>query len=173
MKRTMFILAIILVLGTFAGCAGKNGEGKTSSDENAVGEMQVFSCTLRGVELKLGEKIQPILDALGEADSVFESPSCFFDNLIDRKYSYNSFELSTFPDENEIDYLQSITFKDDSVSTPEGVSVGDPVDRMKSTYGADFKESREIYTYTKGRTMLKFGAENHILIAITYEYMVQ
>ena len=43
---------------------------------------------------------------------------------------------------------------------------------MTKTYGEDFKKEDNLYTYTKGKTNLKFIIENDFITSIEYTYDV-
>ena len=53
---------------------------------------------------------------------------------IDKIYTYNSFELDTYPLDGE-DFISSVLFKDDTVTTMEGIGIGDSVEKLTETYG--------------------------------------
>ena len=54
---------------------------------------------------------------LGEPMHYFEAPSCAFEGM-DKIYSYSGFEFTTYTKDN-VDYIASIVFLDDTVTTRE------------------------------------------------------
>ena len=95
-----------------------------------------------------------IADQLGEPKSYFEAASCAFEGL-DKIYTYTSFEIETYP-QDTADCIKSIVLKDDTVSTVEGVSIGDSEDKVHETYGAPAEESTGKLVYQKEKTKLVF-----------------
>lgn len=63
----------------------------------------------------MNEKAAPILEKLGEPMEYFEAESCAFEGL-DKIYTYSGFELHTY-EMKGTDYVASVMFLDDSVST--------------------------------------------------------
>ena len=84
----------------------------------------------------------PIIEKLGEANSYFEAPSCAFEG-IDKMYTYNSFEIDTYP-MNDNDYVSAIIFKDDTITTNEGVGIGDSKEKLLEVY-LSFQQKKILY----------------------------
>lgn len=111
-----------------------------------------------------------IADQLGEPKSYFEAASCAFEGL-DKIYTYTSFEIETYP-QDTADCIKSIVLKDDTVSTVEGVFIGDSEDKVRETYGAPAEESTGRLVYQKEKTNLVFVVNNGVVISIEYASMV-
>ena len=69
----------------------------------------------------MNEDASAVVEELGEADDYFESESCAFEGL-DKVYTYPGFTLNTYPVDDK-DYVLSVVFRDDTVSTDEGISI--------------------------------------------------
>lgn len=111
-----------------------------------------------------------IADQLGEPKSYFEAASCAFEGL-DKIYTYTSFEIETYP-QDTADCIKSIVLKDDTVSTVEGVSIGDSEDKVRETYGAPAEESTGKLVYQKEKTNLVFVISSGVVASIEYDSMV-
>ena len=111
-----------------------------------------------------------IADQLGEPRSYFEAASCAFEGL-DKIYTYTSFEIETYP-QDTADCIKSIVLKDDTVSTVEGVSIGDSEDKVRETYGAPAEESTGKLVYQKEKTSLVFVISSGVVASIEYDSMV-
>ena len=111
-----------------------------------------------------------ITDQLGEPKSYFEAASCAFEGL-DKIYTYTSFEIETYP-QDTADCIKSIVLKDDTVSTVEGVSIGDSEDKVRETYGAPAEESTGKLVYQKEKTNLVFVISSGVVASIEYDSMV-
>jgi hypothetical protein len=119
----------------------------------------------------MNKEAAPVVEALGDPLDYFESESCAFKGL-DKVYYYSGFELTTYP-LDDVDYISTIDFKDDTVSTKEGIFIGSSLDDVKAAYGEDYKEENGFYTYTKGDSTLTFIMENDAVTAITYTAIVE
>ena len=111
-----------------------------------------------------------VAEQLGEPNSYFEAASCAFEGL-DKIYTYASFEIETYP-QDTADCIKSIVLKDDTVSTVEGVSIGDSEDKVRETYGVPSEESTGRLVYQKEKTNLVFVVNSGVVISIEYASMV-
>lgn len=118
------------------------------------------------VTIGMNEDVAFALSSLGEYSNYAESPSCAFKGL-DKIYSYGGFDLYTYPIEST-DYVNSIYFVDDSVSTPEGIRLGSTVEDMLAAYGEDYEEEYGVYTYTKDKSTLSFIVTDGVIESIEY-----
>ena len=66
-----------------------------------------------------------------------------------------SFVVSTNPVGNE-DSIAMITINDDSVSTAEGIFIGNTVEQLKAAYGEPKENDGTTYTDEKGSSVLVF-----------------
>lgn len=165
------------------GCGSKDKveEVKETSNENIavkaedkeevidvikVIEPNGFPFIYNGVTIYMNANAKPIIEALGDPIEYFEAPSCAFQGL-DKIYYYNGFELSTYPIDGE-DYVSSINFLDDTISTVEGVYLGADIEDMLEAYGEDYKEEMGLYNYSLENSNLSFIVEDDIITAITY-----
>ena len=111
-------------------------EGK-EADANPVADTvnDRFTFNYKGTNISLKAEAAPVLEALGEPKNYTEEKSCAFDGL-DKNYTYTSFVLTTYPD-GDIDRVNSVTLVDDTVSTNEGICIGDSKAKVEEVYGAD------------------------------------
>lgn len=112
-------------------------QGGQQSNGTAGGKGYVF--VYKGTNIEVDADAAPIVTALGEPASYFEAASCAFEGL-DKIYTYNGFELNTYPS-GDNDYISAIVFKDDSVSTAEGVCIGDTLEKVQQAYGEGAEEN--------------------------------
>ncbi len=124
-----------------------------------------------GVTIQMNTDVAPVLEALGEPQQYFEAESCAFKGL-DKTWYYSGFELTTYPKDDKTDYISSVYFRDDSVSTPEGIYIGSTVEDMIAAYGEGYKGGDGSYNYEKGESSILFIAEDGEIIAITYLALV-
>ena len=155
MKRFIsFALACLMII-CFVGCDG--GE---------VAKNYVFSAN--GVEIKVGGDANAVVSALGEAQNLVETPSCGGGAEPDREYTYAGFKFNTV-NENGKNVIVKIVLTDDSVSTPEGISIGSSRDEVIAAYGESFTENATgTLIYTAGTTKLMIGFTDGSVSAIHY-----
>ena len=161
MKRiSLFLLAAVMVF-SLAGCGATE---PNQQEEN-------FSFTYNGTKITLDAEAAPIIDALGEPTSYTEEPSCAFDGM-DKTYYYGSFYLSTYP-LNGKDYVYSIWFADDSVSTNDGIRIGVSQEQVEAICGADRFDGTNAYIQVRGSfkltVLMDEGAVSSIQYAQTFE----
>ena len=155
MKRFISFALACLMLVCFVGCDG--GE---------VAKNYVFSAN--GVEIKFGGEANAVVSALGEAQNLVETPSCGGGAEPDREYTYAGFKFNTV-NENGVNKIVKIVLTDDSVSTPEGISIGSSRDEVIAAYGENFTENATgTLIYTDGATKLMIGFADGSVSAIHY-----
>jgi hypothetical protein len=140
-----------------------------SEGPNADGYIFVYD----NENVYMGEDMSAVLTRLGEPKTALEAPSCAFPGEIDKVYGYAGANILTYPDDG-VDYVYMVNYMDDSITTPEGIRLGDTLDDVTAAYGDGYTEEMSQYTYTKGDTYLKFLLADGVIISITYgltEYM--
>lgn len=166
-KAGIVLLAIVLFL---AGCAGPDGSASgTSSGASASGsgaDDAGYVFVSGGTSIAMHAPAAPILDGLGEPKEYFEAPSCAFQG-IEKTYVYTSFSLYTYELEGA-DHIASIVILDDSITTKEGVSIGDPLSKVTSAYGDGYVKSVGLYTYETATMKLNFIVEDDSVTSIEY-----
>lgn len=176
---TMLLLAGVLCL---TACGSKEkviegegqateagGDGQEASQAGSTGKGYTFSAN--GATIGMDVDAAPILEKLGEPASYFEAASCAFEGL-DKMYTYSGFELDTYPAEDGKDLVSAVILKDDSVSTPEGVSIGDAKDKVSEAYGDGFKEDGDALVYEKDGMKLSFIMQDDAVASIEYRSTV-
>jgi hypothetical protein len=144
-----------------------------SDDTNEITTPQTkgFIFTHNGITIAIDTDFAPALAALGEPRSYFEAPSCAFEGL-DKMYTFNGFEIDTYP-HDDIDLVSAIVFKDDTVSTDEGLYIGKTRADMEATYGIGHQNDNGEIVYQKDNMKLCFilDSDNNI-ISIEYQTLV-
>jgi hypothetical protein len=143
------------MLVCFVGCDGGDGAKNYVFSANAV-------------EIKVGGEANAVVSALGESQNLVETPSCGGGAEPDREYTYAGFKFNTV-NENGKNVIVKIVFTDDSVSTPEGISIGSSRDEVIAAYGENFTENAtDTLIYTDGATKLMIGFTDGSVSAIHY-----
>lgn len=153
------------------GSVQTGGEGSDQTpppDEDPVTGGFVF--TYNGTEISLHANAAPILDALGEPKSYTEQASCAFEGL-DKTYYFGSFYMDTYP-VGDADFVYSIWFADDSVTTAEGIYIGASQAEVEAAYGADAYNGTNAYIVTEGDTELTVILEEGVVTSIQYAVVI-
>lgn len=188
-KRWMFLLLFLMISGCGKSDADKDAGasvpvGAAESEQTAVqgpagqdGAVEEQAADHKGyvfvyddIVMEIDLPASAVLPRLGEPNSYFEAPSCAF-NGIDKIYTFNSFEVDTYPFEGE-DRISSILFRDDSVATMEGIGIGDPVEELIAAYGEDSTEENGVTVYHKDGMKLCFIIEEGCVSSIEYKTTV-
>ncbi len=171
----MIIVALLLVAGVAAvlllnggnrDISGNNSNPQPQTGGSTVKEDPGYHLEYKGVQIAVETLSTPILEALGEPMNYFEAPSCAFVGM-DKIYTYSGFEFQTYT-KDEKDYIASIRFLDDSITTPEGIGLNASLEDVTAAYGKDYKQSFTQYTYTKGKCNLSFILENNEVVSVEY-----
>jgi hypothetical protein len=120
----------------------------------------------RSERIYMDEDMATVITRIGEAKNVFEAPSCAFDG-VDRIFDYPGIYIHTYPSGN-VDFVYIINFRDDSLYTPEGITLGSSMAEVTKAYGTDFKEELGVVTYTRSGTFLSFTFRDEMVVLITY-----
>lgn len=172
MKKLAVVFAAMLIL---VGCGGGADEttkaaaettgaaaAETTAAQAQTAEAFVFEAN--GVNVMMNAEAAPIVEALGEPKSFFESESCAFKGL-DKEYTYNGFVLKTYP-MDDVDYVSSVTLMDDTVETPEGICIGSSLDDVKAAYGDGGSDTT--CQYEKGDSKLLIILDGGVVTSIQY-----
>ena len=156
----VIVLAILVIAGIVMALLLNRGhsqnvsepDAKPSPEATAAPDRPAYFFEYNGVKIGIDDLSEPILKALGEPMHYFEAPSCAFQGM-DKIYSYNSFEFQTYTEDGK-DYIYSIHFLDDSVTTYEGIGLNASLEDIVDAYGSNYVQSFNQYTYTKGNAIL-------------------
>lgn len=150
---------------------GTDTTGSNTSADSASGDAtEGFSFTFNGVNIPMNVDAAPIIKALGDPATYFEAASCAFQGL-DKIYTYSGFEINTYPNGDK-DYVSTVYFLDDSVTTDKGICLGSTLEDVKAAYGEDCTEVSGEYTYTLGQSKLSFIIKDDSVTSITYKAVV-
>ncbi len=148
----------------------EDAKASAGNEANANASAKGFVFVTGDIEISMDVDAAEVLNKLGEPNSYFEAPSCAFDG-VDKMYTYKSFELDTYP-QGDRDFISSIVFKDDVITTKEGVAIGDPASKVIDTYGAEYEEEKGMHVYKKDGMKLCFIINDDAVAAIEYRSTV-
>lgn len=154
MKRMIILLLAMLCL---TGCAAPD----------APIEQEMLTFVYNGVEITPHANAAPVIEALGEPKSYTEEASCAFEGL-DKTYYYGSMYISTYPMDGQ-DYVYTLWFADDTVTTAEGIRIGSPQSQVEEAYGADTFNGTNAFELTKGNSKLTILITDGLVSGVRYE----
>ncbi|MCD7883068.1 MAG: hypothetical protein LUI87_05095 [Lachnospiraceae bacterium] len=150
--------------GTSAGDAASSS-GTASGSGTATASSSGFTFTYEDTTVVMGSEADPVIEALGDDYEYFESASCAFDGL-DKVYTYSHFKLNTYP-VDDVDYVLSIVFRDDTIETEEGITIGRSKDDVIEAYGEPDEEKTASLVYERDDTTITFGITGDAVSTVT------
>lgn len=160
MKRISAFFLALTVAFALTAC------GETSEVTPTPQTRDMFTFVYKDCALPMNAEFAPLLETLGEPDTYFEAASCAFDGL-DKIYTYGGMELTTYPNENK-DYISSIRLLNNTVSTPEGITIGSTPEEAVAAYGDGYTVSGDLYTWENDNAMLSILFDNNAAISVEY-----
>ena len=158
MKKVIMLVLIGVLL---TGCGNKDATSK-----NGTLSADGYEFVSAGTTITMNKEAKEIIAKLGTYKDYYETASCAFDGL-DKQYFYEGFQVDTYPMDG-VDYISMVYIEKENIPTKEGVKVGDTADKVKETYGTEYKEDMGSYIYTSGKSQLKFYLESNVVSAIEY-----
>lgn len=137
--------------------------GNNATDKT---EAKGYVVEYAGVTIGIDMEAAPLIEALGEPDSYYEAASCAFEGL-DKMYTYGSIEIDTYELDGK-DYVSTIVFKDDMISTKEGIALFMSKEEMTAAYGENFTDELGMLVYEKDGMKLKFMLSDNSIEYIEY-----
>ncbi len=159
MNKTFRILAVLLAALTLTLCLASCGGGNKNSDS------YIFKAP-NGVKIAIGARHDDVIPKLGDYNSVNISDSCGGFSGKDRIYYYNGFRVYTTPSAKG-DIVNKIELTDDSVSTPEGLTIGSTKDQVTKAMGAGTAVGSNL-SYEQGDMKLVFIFRDGTVTNIQY-----
>ncbi len=181
-KKLMALMLCGALVFSFSGC-DKGDDVKTISkeaepEENAADGQagEAGEQALKGYLFEAGNgevavdmPMEEAMAALGKEKDYFEAASCAFQGQVDKTYTYDHYEVKTYPSEDgSKDFVSYINLFDDTVSTQEGVYIGDDVEKVKEAYGEGYTENNNALIYENNGMKLQFLIEDGKVSGITY-----
>jgi hypothetical protein len=155
------MMSMIMLAVTACGPAANNNSGTKTNDG---GDGYFF--TYMGTRVLMNEKTSEVLTSLGKYKNYFESEACAYQGL-EKTYTYNGFALYTYPKDG-VDYVLSVVLLDDTLSTPEGISIGASEKDVIAKYGNAGVEEKGSLKYTKDKSTITFIIKNNEVDSIEY-----
>ena len=189
MKKFVALCMAIMMLLTFAACgqeqpndvpqitmgAQQDDPKQETKEQNTQevsptqGAEDPYAFTFSGVALIPGAAFDAT--KLPQATSTYQVPSCALEGT-DNVYNYDTFEVTAFND-GKSEFIYSIYFLDPNLTTPEGLALGDTLDKVIDLYGENYTQESTSYTYTSAGTMLIIILQNDTIASIEYRMVTE
>lgn len=143
-----------------------NAAVNNNQNENIPKEREGYFFEYKGIQIGINDEAAPILEALGEPMYYFEAPSCAFEGM-DKIYSYSGFEITTYTKDKK-DYIASVIFLDDTVTTREGITLNATLEDIVAAYGSEYEKSFNQYSFSDGNCVLSFILEDNEVVSVEY-----
>lgn len=169
MKKLICLILALAMMACLAACGG-NG-GASAGDENGNQTSSGYQFTYKNATITMNADAAPIVAALGEPMKFTEEASCAFTGM-DKTYYYGGFYMQTYPMEDK-DYVYSLWFADDSVTTEEGACIGMSQADLESIYGTDGYNGSNGYILTKNDSVLTIILSEGHVSSISYDAIVE
>lgn len=160
------ILAAALALSlscilAFTLCACEN-EQQTGGD--------AYEFIYNNVAIRPGADFSQIKDKLGEPVGYFEAASCAFDGF-DKTYTYAGLAIVVSELDGK-DTVFSVTLTDDTLTTPEGITIGSEKKAVVDAYGAGTDNGTSLkYTDEASKTSLVILIRDGYVTSVAYRYL--
>lgn len=156
-----------VITGDVTNISAEDTENKTDDTANDdAQEKKGYVFVTEGVSIAIEEDAQSVLSQIADPQSVYESASCAFGDL-DKVYTYDGFEINTYTMDGG-EYISLIILRDESVTTAEGIGIGNTVEEVGDVYGTPDVEENTMITYAKDHMKLCFFIQDDEVISIEY-----
>lgn len=151
-------------------CEKENDSGRDGGEEKGVeaSEVSKYYYEYEKQKIYITQDIEEAVGILGTGYEYFEAPSCASDGL-DMFYYYQNLTLMA----NEISGKKVVTdiyFKNDTVSTPEGIKINSGYLDVVNQYGSDYEMNGTALEYVDGNTLFTVDINDGKVVSIEYEY---
>ena len=171
MKKLICLILAIAMMACLVACGGNEAPAGNSGGSNDPVAEEGYSFTHKGTKISMSADAAPIVSALGEPKKFTEEASCAFTGM-DKTYYYGGFYMQTYPMEDK-DFVYSVWFADDSVSTEEGACIGMTQAEIEGIYGTDSYNGSNGFVLTKGKSTLTIILTDGVVSSIQYDAVVE
>ena len=142
---------------------------ETAEAEKETVQINFAMFEYNGQTIRVGEKLDMTL--LPRPKSIYEVPSCAFEGT-DNVYRYEDFEITAY-DDGTGEVIYSIYLLTPTVTTPEGLGLGEDLSKMLELYGENYEQDGTTYYYYCGDVMLSILVQNETVISVEYRWITE
>lgn len=167
----------ILLTGILAACLGTASavpvfawNWNTAASVETTKEDMGLVFTFEKTTIHMDDDAETVFKTLTKSEDCFEQEGKSYKGT-DRIYTYDGFELGTYEEEGGKEKIRKVVLLNDSVATPEGLTIGSSFEDMTTLYGTGYEKKDESYQYTAGNTRLKIVTKKGKVNTIVYELL--
>jgi len=172
MKKLMVLFLTACMLLSLCGCdkdekdpVETNGtEAPSTQAPTQNSPAKGYAFVYKGAELMPGAAFQS--DALPEPEYQYTAPNCALEGN-DVVYNYVDIEVAVYSD-GESNTIQSIYIINPNLTTPEGLALGDELDKVKQLYGESYTQNAAEWQFAKGNMILSILTQDDFVASIEY-----
>ena len=128
-KRILALAMCALLIFSLVACGDEGNDGSTTAPDYFIEHI--------GVKIEVGADAMPTIIRLGQYTRE-EGQACGTDEM-DVYYTFSGFEIETHIKGGD-EYIRRIRLLDDSITTPEGVTIGSTREDVVAAYGKGYTE---------------------------------
>ena len=166
-KRIACVLIALLMLTALVSCNGDNDTENGHDADSPKNDGVSYYVEYRNVKIKMGAEADSIIEALGEYQDRREIGDCGGLGA-QVKYSYPSLDVYVLESKDGGSVIDEISFRDDTVTTPEGVYIGMTADKAKSKSGEPTAETDKKLEYEGTKYVLVITLKDGAVSKIDY-----
>ena len=125
-----------------------------------------YSVFYNNTEILINAEAEEIISQIGDPESRYESPLCGMEGK-DILLDYGHFDIDVFETKEEA-YIYSVVFKDDLMTTEEGIFIGETEEKVLEVYGEADEQRGEALVYKDDSMELIFIIHEGIVNSIQY-----
>lgn len=167
-KRKMIIFCIMAIVWVLCACAKQTSSEKKETQEKKTSLQEVYYYQYENQKVFIGQRIEEAVAVLGEDYEYFEAPSCAAQGM-DMFYYYQNLTVKANQIEQE-KVVTEISFKNDTVATPEGIRISSSYADVIGKYGSEYTTNGTAIEYERGNIILMFDMKDGKVAAIVYQY---
>lgn len=165
MKKVLLSFLIVFLSLFFVGCESKEDIPININEESS--KFSDFNISYDNVDVTPGV-VFDYTDIKGKTPKISTISGCALYGY-DHVYTYDNIEIvANINSEENIETVYSVYFKDDTVSTPEGIKIGSSVDSLLKAYGKEYDEFNGVYTFNGVGLFLQVQTKDDKVTSIEY-----
>jgi len=182
MKKLIAIITIAIITIALAACNGGTNDPpetqpQTTQQQNtqasgSANEAANHSFVFRGTTITMGANPHPVLEALGEPLDESREPNCAIEGEDVSLRFPGVIVTLTYPADGSDPFITGVRLMDDTISTPEGLTINSPASDIERLYGQYDREENGFFYFNRGRSTLEIavGADG-LVFQIIYQYL--
>lgn len=159
-KIAILLLAALLLVGLCA-CGNDPAPADTTPQTQPP---EGYAFIYKGVKLMPGATFDAA--ALPDPEYTYTAPNCALDGN-DTVYNYVDIEVAVY-DDGKSAVIQSVYIINPNLTTPEGLALGDELNKVKEIYGKEYTVEGHQWQFAKGNTIFGVLTQDNFVASMEY-----